>query len=129
MHNQPPYVTIGISPQLQIRGVIALRDIAVGTCMESCPIIMLPEKEIVLLDETIVANYKYGWGETSECIVLGYGSLYNHSYTPNTIYKRDFERKVFNYIALRDIAAGEELLINYNGDPLDQTPIADAYLS
>ena len=47
---------------------------------------------------------------------LGYGSLYNHSYEPNARYDdRAPATKVFT--ALRDIRAGEEITVNYGGEP------------
>jgi SET domain-containing protein len=45
---------------------------------------------------------------------LGYGSLYNHSYRPNARYDDEGgQAKVFR--TLRDIAAGEEITVNYKG--------------
>jgi len=55
-------------------------------------------------------------------IALGYGSLYNHSYTPNAHY-RDIGRRSKEFLAVRDIAAGEEITVNYNGDPQDRTAV------
>jgi uncharacterized protein len=55
-------------------------------------------------------------------VVLGYGSLYNHSYKPNAYY-RDRRNRVKEFIALRDIAAGEEITINYNGSPHDPSDV------
>ncbi|MFM8476053.1 MAG: SET domain-containing protein-lysine N-methyltransferase [Planctomycetaceae bacterium] len=56
-------------------------------------------------------------------IALGFGSLYNHSYSPNARYD-DVGRQIKEYKALRDIQKGEEITINYNGsedcmDPVD----------
>jgi SET domain-containing protein len=55
-------------------------------------------------------------------VALGYGSLYNHSYQPNARYDDESGKtKVFS--ALRDIAPGEEIVVNYNGVPEDKTPV------
>jgi SET domain-containing protein len=51
------------------------------------------------------------------------GSLYNHSYTPNAVYAKQYDQLIITYTALRDIAAGEEILINYNGRPDDLDPL------
>ena len=49
-------------------------------------------------------------------LALGFGSLYNHSYRPNARYD-DVGRQAKAFTALRDIAAGEEVTVNYNGEP------------
>ncbi len=55
-------------------------------------------------------------------MALGYGSLYNHSYQPNARYDDESgQTKVFS--AIRDIAPGEEIVVNYNGEPEDETPV------
>jgi len=46
--------------------------------------------------------------------------MYNHAYEPNAEYKADYEDDTFTVYALKDIAAGEEILINYNGDPANK---------
>ena len=53
---------------------------------------------------------------------MGYGSLYNHSYRPNARCDDESgQTKVFR--ALREIAPGEEIVVNYNGEPEDETPV------
>lgn len=46
-------------------------------------------------------------------IVLGYGSLYNHSDTPNVTFAYNPKNKQMYFIAARMINAGEELNIDY----------------
>jgi SET domain-containing protein len=55
-------------------------------------------------------------------VALGYGSLYNHSYSPNARYL-DVGRMTKAFISLRDIAPGEEITINYNADPHDMADV------
>ena len=55
-------------------------------------------------------------------MALGYGSLYNHSFKPNARYTKGPAEMAIKFSALRDIAAGEEILINYNGTPEDDSP-------
>ncbi len=56
-------------------------------------------------------------------LALGYGSLYNHSFHPNARYDdRGQQTKVFT--SLRDIESGEEITVNYNGDPNDTTAVS-----
>lgn len=42
--------------------------------------------------------------------------LFNHAYNPNATYEIVFENHTFNFFAYKDIKAGEEILINYNGE-------------
>jgi hypothetical protein len=46
-------------------------------------------------------------------LVLGYGSLYNHSFENNMIYYFDPERNLYLYHAARRIELWEQLFINY----------------
>jgi len=107
------------------RGVFAQKRFAKGDIIEYCPVIVIPRDEECLLESTVLFNYTYGWGEGFEdsAIALGFGSLYNHAYRPNAMYKRMYENMVIVYVALRDIAEGEEITINYNGQPEDQSPV------
>ena len=105
------------------RGVFARRPIAKGTVIEEVPVALLPIKYLVNgKDCPVLAKYFYAWNRSTVAIALGYGSIYNHSYTPNAIYSdRDL---TITYHALRDIAAGEEITVNYNGKPNDNRPMA-----
>ena len=49
----------------------------------------------------------------SSAIALGYTSLLNHSYMPNCEFIRHIDDLAIDLVALRDIAAGEELTIDY----------------
>jgi SET domain-containing protein len=53
---------------------------------------------------------------------LGYGSLYNHSYHPNARYD-DRGEQTMVFTAIQDIAPGDEITVNYNAEPLDQSPL------
>lgn len=108
---------IGISPTLGIRSVIADRDYKAGELIEACPIILLPKKEWSHIEETILGNYWFEWNRDNSALLLGNGSIYNHSYTPNALYKRDYRKLVMRVEAYKDIKAGEEIVFNYNGVP------------
>ncbi len=105
------------------RGVFATEDIPKGTIIHEAPVIPCPIIEHILIEETTLSDYVYEYGKNHTALVLGYGSLINHSYTPNTIYEINFEQHTFDYYAYRDIKAGEEILINYNGEVDDDTPL------
>lgn len=106
------------------RGVFALRDFQVGEIIESCPVINITPDERKKLEKTIFNYYIYPWRSTrSGSLVLGYGSIYNHSFTPNADWKQNFKTNSMVYRAITPIKKGEEITVNYNGEPDDQTPI------
>ena len=97
------------------RGVFARRAIRKGEVFEICPVLVLPGDSIEDFS-TGVGPYVFRWGEGKLALALGYGSLYNHSYRPNARY-RDVGPRTKAFEAIRDISAGEELTVNYNGEP------------
>lgn len=106
------------------RGVFALRDFNDGEIIETCPVINITPKERKIVEKTIFNFYIYPWRSTlSGSLVLGYGSIYNHSHFPNADWKQNFKTNSMVYRAVRPIKKGEEITVNYNGEPDDQTPI------
>lgn len=53
-------------------------------------------------------------GRMAHAIALGYGSLYNGANPANLRFERERAAAQMRFIAARDIAAGEELTINYS---------------
>ncbi|UVI27759.1 SET domain-containing protein [Paenibacillus spongiae] len=98
------------------RGVFATRDIAKGELIHEAPVIPYPNEEHEFIEKTILADYVYEYGKNHTAVLLGYGSLFNHSYTPNATYEINFDNHTFDFYAYTDIRAGEEILINYNGE-------------
>ncbi|MFH0772955.1 MAG: SET domain-containing protein-lysine N-methyltransferase [bacterium] len=124
--NIPVYV--GKSDVLSgIRCIKAARDIKAGEIIESCPIILIPTKELVYHDKTVLTNYNYDWDDDNDAMVLGYCGLSNHSFSANVQYKRNFELKCMEYYAVKDIKKDEEIFVNYNGNPNDSTPLEYGY--
>ena len=99
------------------RGVFAERDIAAGQTIEVAPVVVIPRAQSRVIRATDLDHYAFKWGGGCLAVALGYGSLYNHSYTPNAQYWQDTEYRALEFIALRQIRCGEEITINYNGDP------------
>lgn len=100
------------------RGVFAAVAIEEKVLIEICPVILITSvAEINLVACTSLSDYVFKWmtGEDSIIIVLGYGSLYNHSAASNAIYKMNADEKTMDIIALRTIKQGEEITINYRG--------------
>lgn len=49
--------------------------------------------------------------------------MYNHSYNPSAQYIKDFKNNLIRFVAIKDIEEGEEIFVNYNGDPLNQEKV------
>jgi SET domain-containing protein len=113
------------------RGVFALKEFQAGDLIERSPVIVLSEVEYGHIKKTILEEYYYDWNkdDASRAIVLGAGSLYNHSYQPNARYARRFEEREMDFIALRPIAEGEEVCVNYNGIIDDMSEVWFAVVS
>jgi SET domain-containing protein len=104
------------------RGVFAKQPIRKGTVIERVPVLVFHNTQFVGgLRNRVVQKYFYIWTKNSVALTLGYGSLYNHSYEPNADYHQG--RRTMTYRAIRDIAANEEITINYNGDPDDKDSV------
>ncbi|SFJ61513.1 SET domain-containing protein [Planctomicrobium piriforme] len=115
-HSQSEYLEVRYTKD-KGRGVFARQLIPAGTVFERVPLIVVTWDKI---DESELAHYAYAWTEKKAVIALGYGSLYNHSFKPNAYYE-DGGRQTKSFTAIRDIQPGEEVTINYNGDPKDKT--------
>lgn len=107
------------------RGVFTSQYIEAGTIVEIAPVLVLPATDTESVKKTKLYDYYFLWSETEEiiAIALGYGSVYNHSFFPNLVYETYYEDEKIHFISHRDIEAGEELTINYNHDPNDNSPI------
>lgn len=104
------------------RGIFAGRNIKKGEFIEEAPVIVIPKNEWKLMKKNILSNYVFRWGD-DKAVALGYGSLYNHSYTPNARYHTNIENQSIDFYAREDISEKEEITVNYNGDPKDQSPL------
>jgi uncharacterized protein len=106
------------------RGVFAAEPIKEGEMIEICPVLVMNTGDMALLDKTFLYDYYFLWGESGEdcAVALGFGSLYNHFCPSNADYDMDFDNKNIEFIAVRDIAMGDEITINYHGDPIDPSP-------
>ena len=102
------------------RGVFTASAIPTGSVVELAPVIELSAADRATIHQTALHDYYFAWGEGA-AIALGYGSLYNHATAPNLDYELDTDFGQVRFTALRDIAAGEELTIDYQagGDRQD----------
>lgn len=98
------------------RGVFTAKKIAKETLIETAPVVVMTAAERKLLDQTLLHDYIFEWQGDKCCMALGYIPVYNHSYNSNCEYFMDYDDNTMFIKAVREIAAGEELTINYNGD-------------
>lgn len=111
---------IFIDPRLQVKkskienagyGVFASDDINKNTIIERAHGLKINRKH---RDGSII-NYDYNLDPKNTFVVFGYGSIYNHSDTPNIEHVLDKNNDTPNmtYRTTRPIEAGEELYVSY----------------
>ena len=107
------------------KGVFTDKNIEEDTIIEISSVIVMSADERKLLDQTLLHNYIFEWGETKDqcCMALGLVPVYNHSYKSNCEYHMDFEAELMMIKTVSAIKKGEELTINYNGDWDNETKV------
>jgi len=103
------------------RGVVATQEIKKEEIIEYCPIVFISKKEVAFFKKERAVLFFYYLIQPEKrkfALMLGYGSIYNHSKNPNA--EIDYDTKqVKDYLffkALRKINAGEEILFDYQFD-------------
>lgn len=124
MSQRVPSLFITESP-LGGRGVFTGEALEAGSLIEICPVIVLPEEDLPVIHGTRLHDYYFLWGDDQKqcAIALGNGSLYNHSYEPNARYLLDYEHDTIDFYCIENIEPGEEITVNYNGEPDVKTPV------
>jgi len=100
------------------RGVFALRDFEPGELIETAPVIVLPPEDRTRLQLTTLARYQFKWPrvEGATAVPLGYAMLHNHSSEPNATREDDPDEDLMHFLAVRPIAKGDEITVNYGRD-------------
>jgi SET domain-containing protein len=119
-----PYLFINNTPGMG-KGVYTQERIPAGTVIELSPVIVMKKEDREHLDKTLLHDYIFEWGKLKDkcCMALGFIPMYNHSYKSNCEYFMDFEDDTIMIETVRAIEKGEELTINYNGDPNDESKV------
>jgi SET domain-containing protein len=105
------------------RGVFARQSICEGTIIERVPVLLAPVGQVLdHSDNPVLGRYCFLRNRSTVALALGYGSLYNHSYSPNARYDEE-AGALMVFTAIQNIEPGEEITINYNGDPADNSPV------
>ena len=107
------------------RGVYTSKKIAAGTTIEISPVIVLAPKDRKSIEKSLLYHYIFEWGSNKKkgALGMGYISMYNHSYDANCEYEMDYDAAVMTIKTVKDIKAGEELHLNYNGVPDSKTSL------
>ena len=107
------------------RGMFTNEVILADTIIEIAPVIVMPAPDRLLLDKTLLHDYIFEWGtdKTQCCMALGFVPIYNHSYESNCEYFMDYSTNTIMLKTVKNIEAGEEVFINYNGDFNDKTAL------
>ncbi|MGB4838918.1 MAG: SET domain-containing protein-lysine N-methyltransferase [Saprospiraceae bacterium] len=107
------------------RGVFTSGEIQKDDVIEICPVIVISQTELPIIHKTVLHDYYFLWGpDMNDCaIALGFGSLYNHEVHSNANFILDFENNTIDIIAITDIKPGEEITLNYHGEPGDDAPL------
>lgn len=108
-----PKIVVKDSP-LHGRGVFAEKPLARGELIEECHFAIV-DSPLAIADERLNA-YLFTWprgSRTTLAMVFGFAMVYNHSDEPNITWETDEAARLYRFIALRDIAAGEELCHRY----------------
>ena len=95
--------------------VFAAEDIISDSIIELCQVIILNKEDTQAIHRTHLHDYYFIWdiekGESA--IALGNGSVYNHSEEANATFTLDHENRLISFYAIKDIAAGDEITIDY----------------
>ncbi|HSX09320.1 MAG TPA: SET domain-containing protein-lysine N-methyltransferase [Candidatus Saccharimonadales bacterium] len=107
------------------RGVFAKVAIKKGETIERCPVIDVPKHDTSVVGESTLVEYFYFFGtkRTRIQVVLGFGSIYNHTYSPNATYKEQRKEMAVDFIALKDIKKDEEITVNYAQGNNNKSPL------
>ena len=106
-------------------GVFTSEAIRANTIIEVSPVVVMKQSERKLLDQTLLHDYIFEWGDSKRqcCMALGYVPVYNHSFNANCEYEMEFEEEVIKVRTVRNVRKDEELFINYNGTFNDRKPL------
>lgn len=102
------------------RGVFALEDLSKGEIIEICPLLEVAVDDVFALTDSLLGTYYFSFTDEPDkvAIALGYGSIYNHSYHPNSTYKKNSKDKTLEFKTIKAIKKDEEITVNYNrGEP------------
>ncbi len=129
---RPPEIYVADTGTAKGRGVFAVRAFAAGELVETSPVVLCGSKRATI--PMALRRYLFDWGslaqvEQSCAMVLGYGSMYNHANPASLRFEAGRQDLTLHFLAVRDIAAHEELTINYNAMAGEHESIVDHWFT
>jgi|TARA_R100001530_G_scaffold99057_1_gene68849 hypothetical protein len=98
-------------------GVFATENIALHEIIEQVGVLPIPSVD--QNGQQILHDYRFafpmGKKAKEQVVGLGYACFYNHGDPPNAMWTNDPRQRGFLFYALRNIEAGEEILVFYGG--------------
>ena len=121
---QPGQVLIQPS-RLHGLGVFAKESFRAGRVIEEAPAVFLSADEKEQLKHSRLFQYYFLVNDTRYPAAFGFGysAFYNHSNTANAVFSFSRRKKIIVFRTARRIESGEEITINYNGSPMDPSPV------
>ena len=104
------------------KGVFASEDIKRNETIEIAPILILEFSDFIETKWNLLFEY-YFWLDDFVVLALGYGSMYNHSKTPNAKYRINRKDQTITFTATENIKKGSEILFNYKGSSSSKAPL------
>lgn len=97
------------------RGVFTSKLLKKGDIIEICPVIEISKKDHYMLIGNKLENYTFEWNNSkkSAALVLGFGSLYNHSKNANAEYTKNVQQGIMVFKAKKTIKPSHEITIDY----------------
>jgi uncharacterized protein len=96
------------------RGVFALQSFVFGDVVLSDPVVELDWVELATIRATALRDYWWDWGNTGAgAVVFGMASMANHDDTPNVSNIPRIAERRMDFVAIRPIVLGEEILLDY----------------
>jgi SET domain-containing protein len=126
------YFEIRKASDIKGLGAFATQDIPACTILDEAQVLVMKQKDWIQIQDTVLYNYSFEWNDPDEsddddwevaAFAMSPCEFINHSYTPNSKYIIDKEKRVITFSTIRDIASGEELTVNYNGTVDDCKPV------
>lgn len=122
--HEPPLDWAAVSPEgIAFRprhggGISAQRSFCPGEVIERAPVLLLPDAQLSAIRASDLAGCCCKWGQT-HAFSLGLAPVYRHSDIPNAKLVKKLHELVIEVVALREVAAGEEILVD-RGDLGDE---------
>lgn len=121
--DQPQYF---IDKRIQVRktptmglGCFSIEKIPEKTIIESCPVILVHRDTFLNLNlyngaVHKLSEYPFNWrADGMVAFALGYGGIYNHSVSPNVVWRPDHNNQSIQFTSIKEIEPGQELFIRY----------------